>query len=161
MQAEEEADISDGEIIDDDNEECETKKSIPQIRFPTEKPQKKNFRKSNQNEDSDCNDDSKTKVVGYFFISFFNVFLFTFVDDSCERKSANKPVHRTIKHAAKKRKFGREPIEHRHRHFNERLDHRNRPNFKHQSSSLRKKHEIMRNKIPKTLKLVLCYKCQV
>lgn len=53
MQAEQEADISDGEIVEDENEESELlKKDGLKKLFTVEKLQK-NFRKSNQKDESE------------------------------------------------------------------------------------------------------------
>lgn len=53
MQTDQEADISEGEIIDDENEESEPKKNQMQIKFLGEKLQKKNFRRKSNNQSSD------------------------------------------------------------------------------------------------------------
>lgn len=64
MLTDQEAEISEGEIIDDEAEESEPKKDPIQIKFSVEKLQK-NFRKSNQN-DSEGEEVNITKSMCYF-----------------------------------------------------------------------------------------------
>jgi hypothetical protein len=73
MQADKQEDISEGEIVDDDNEESELKEDVIQIKFPAEKLQK-NFRKSNQ---IDSDEEIKSKLF-VIYLNYYLILYFTY-----------------------------------------------------------------------------------